>query len=290
MKSMTGYGAAAGHAGNCRLTLEIRSVNQRFLDLKLNIPREYAPFEPELRRIVSEAIERGRVEVHVARAVPSRGGAVVLQKDVAAAYAKGWKALQKELGLKGPLDLSLFANRGDLFAAAEPAVDVAGEVAEVKKILVKALSAHRKEREREGVHLRRDMLERLKRLRATLKSLHKVAVLVAPRLQAKLEKRLADLLGANTIDPGRLVQEVAVLSDRCDVTEELVRLGSHLSSLEDLVRSDEPVAKRIDFVLQEVNRELNTIGSKASDLEVTNLVVGGKADVEKIREQVQNVE
>src|SRR5512140_1881757 len=110
MRSMTGYGAAAGHAGNCRLTVEVRSVNQRFLDLKLNVPREYGPFEPELRRVVSAAIERGRVEVHVSRVLPPRSAGLALQKDVAAAYVKGWKTLQKEFGLKGPLELSLLAS------------------------------------------------------------------------------------------------------------------------------------------------------------------------------------
>ncbi len=290
MKSMTGYGAANGHAGNCRLTVEVRSVNQRFLDLKLNVPREYAPYEPDLRRTISAAIERGRVEVHVSRALPPRSAGIALQSDVAAAYIKGWKQLQKEFGLKGSLELSLLAGRSDLFVAAEPAADAAAEIGEVQRLLARALVAHRKEREREGAHLRRDMQERIRRLRQTLKALGKAATVVVPRLKAKLEKRLAELLGASTVDPARLAQEVAMLADRSDVTEELVRLGSHLEALDDLVRSDEPVAKRIDFVLQEVNRELNTIGSKASDLDVTNLVVGGKADVEKLREQIQNVE
>lgn len=290
MKSMTGYGAAAGHAGTCRLTVEVRSVNQRFLDLKLNVPREYGPFEPELRRLVSAAIERGRVEVHVSRALPPRSSGISLQKDVAAAYVKGWKQLKKEFGLKGDLELALLAGRSDLFVAAEPAADAASEIAEVEKLLAKALAAHRKEREREGAHLRRDMQERIRRLRGTVKGLEKAAAGVAPKLKAKLEKRLSELLGASSVDPARLVQEAAILADRCDVNEELVRLGAHLGALDDLVRSDEPVAKRIDFVLQEVNRELNTIGSKASDLDVTNLVVGGKAEVEKLREQIQNVE
>ena len=287
---MTGYGAASGQAGNCRLNVEVRSVNQRFMDLKLNVPREYGPFEPDLRRTVTNAIERGRVEVHVSRTLPPRSAGIALQKEVAAAYIKGWKQLQKEFGLKGPLELSLLATRSDLFVAAEPAADVAAEVGEVQKLLAKALAAHRKEREREGAHLRKDMQDRVKRLRATVKSLEKEAGRVAPRLKAKLEKRLGELLGGATLDPARLVQEAAVLADRCDVHEELVRLGSHLSALDDLTKSSESVAKRFDFVLQEVNRELNTIGSKASDLEITNLVVGGKADVETLREQIQNIE
>lgn len=290
MRSMTGYGAATGQAGNCRLNVEVRSVNQRFLDLKLNVPREYGPHEPDLRRVVSAAIERGRVEVHVSRTLPPRNAGIALQKEVAAAYIRGWKQLQEEFGLEGPLDLSLLASRGDIFVAAEPAADVGAEVAEVTRLLTKALAAHRKEREREGAHLRRDMQERIKRLRVTLKALEKGAAAVAPRLKAKLEKRLGELLAGTTMDPARLVQEAALLADRSDVHEELVRLGSHLAALEQLVRSGESVAKRIDFVLQEVNRELNTIGSKASDLEVTNLVVSGKADVERLREQIQNVE
>jgi uncharacterized protein (TIGR00255 family) len=289
MKSMTGYGAAAGHAGTCKLNVEVRSVNQRFLDLKLNMPREYAPYEPDLRRVISAAIERGRVEVHVARTLPPRSSGISLQKDVAAAYIKGWKQLQKEFGLKGSLDLSLLAGRGDLFTAVEPAADAKTEIAEVERLLKKALAAHLKEREREGAHLRRDMQERIRRLRQAHKSLEKAAGAVAPRLKARLEKRLSELLGV-TVDPTRLVQEVALLADRSDVTEELVRLSSHLAALDDLVRSSEPVAKRFDFVLQEVNRELNTIGSKASDIDVTNLVVDGKSEVEKLREQIQNVE
>jgi len=290
MRSMTGYGAASGHAGSCRLTVEVRSVNQRFLDLKLNTPREYGPFESDLRRIVSGAIERGRVEVHVSRALPPRSSGIALQKEVAAAYVKAYKQLQKEFGLTGQLDLALFAGRSDLFAASEPAADVAVEIVEVEKLLAKALAAHRKEREREGANLRRDMAERIRRLKATTKALDKAAAAVVPRLKARLEKRLGDLLAGATLDPTRLVHEAAVLADRADVHEELVRLRSHLSALEDLLRSDDPVAKRVDFVVQEVNRELNTIGSKAADLEVTNLVVSGKADVEKLREQIQNVE
>jgi uncharacterized protein (TIGR00255 family) len=290
MRSMTGYGAANGQVGSARITVEVRSVNQRFLDLKLNVPREYGPFEPDLRRTVSAAIERGRVEVHVGRTLPPRSAGIALQKDVAAAYIKGWKQIKKEFGLKGEIELSLLAGRTDLFVAVEPAADAAAEIPEVEKLLAKALAAHRKEREREGGHLRKDMQERIRRLRATLKSLEKAATKVAPRLKAKLDKRLGELLAGASIDPARLVQEAAVLADRCDVNEELVRLGSHLGALDELVHTDEPVAKRIDFVLQEVNRELNTIGSKAADLEVTNLVVSGKADVEKLREQIQNVE
>ncbi len=290
MRSMTGYGAASGHMGQCRLTVEVRSVNQRFLDLKINAPREYGAHESLWRRTISGAIERGRVEVYVGRVAPPRSAGVALQKEVAAGYVKAWKQLQREFGLSGEIDLALFATRSDVFASVESLADVAKEAAEVQRLLEAALAAHAKEREREGAFLKRDMQARLKRLRAVTKALKAAAAAVVPRLQARLQKRLAELLGGATLDPTRIVQEAAVLADRSDVTEELVRLDSHLGALEGLLRSTEPLAKRVDFVLQEVNRELNTIGSKASDLDVTNLVVDGKAELEKLREQIQNVE
>ncbi|HYC57337.1 MAG TPA: YicC/YloC family endoribonuclease [Candidatus Binatia bacterium] len=290
MRSMTGYGAASGQAGTCRLSVEVRSVNQRFLDLKINAPREYAPWEADIRRSVAAAIERGRVEVHVSRTLPPRSASVSLQKEVAAGYVKAWKQLQREFDLGGKLDLALFANRSDLFTTADGAGDPEAEMKELEKLLGKALSAHKKEREREGANLKKDIQGRLKALFAVSKELEKAAPAVVPRLRARLEKRLADLLGTAAVDPARIVQEVALLADRSDVHEELVRLTSHLHSLETLLKTNEPVAKRIDFVLQEVNRELNTIGSKASDLDITNLVVSGKAEVEKLREQIQNVE
>src|SRR5207253_7111733 len=151
---------------------------------------------PGLRRIVSSAIERGRVEVHVSRTLPPRSAGIALQKDVAAAYIKGWKQLQKEFGLKGSLDLSLLAGRSDLFTTAEHAADAKSEIDEVRRLLEKALAAHKKEREREGAHLRRDMQQRIKSLRTIVKNLEKMAAGVAPRLKAKLEKRLSELLGA----------------------------------------------------------------------------------------------
>lgn len=290
MRSMTGYGAASGHVGQCRLTVEVRSVNQRFLDLKINAPREYGAHEAEWRRAISGAIERGRVEVYIGRVAPPRSAGVALQREVAAGYVKAWKQLKREFGLSGELDLSLFASRSEIFASIESNADVAGEVAEIQRLLEKALAAHAREREREGAFLKKDLQARLKHLRAIARSLKTAAAAVAPRLQARLQKRLGDLLAGTAIEPSRFVQETAILADRSDVTEELVRLESHLGALEGLLRSTDPLAKRVDFVLQEVNRELNTIGSKASDLDVTNLVVDGKAELEKLREQIQNVE
>jgi uncharacterized protein (TIGR00255 family) len=200
------------------------------------------------------------------------------------------KKLRDRFGLAGELELSLLAGRQEIFQAQERATDLEAELEAVYGLVEKALVAHSRAREVEGKHLARDMRERVARLRAIRRDVAKRAKALAPALRERLETRLVAILGKDAIEPARLAQEVAVLADRADVTEELVRLEAHLVAMGELLKSAEPVGKRIDFLLQEINRELNTIGSKANDLEVTNLVVDGKAEVEKIREQVQNVE
>lgn len=290
IKSMTGYGAASGSVGDVELTVEVRSVNQRFLDLKLNAPREYLAVESELRQIVSDQVARGRVEVFVGRNSTGRSGAIALREDVAAGYVEAWRTLKERFKLEGELNLALFAGRSDLFAASEGKRDVAAEIEAVKQILPKALAQHRVARRTEGKHLAADMKARVARLKEIRKQVQARTKELVPAFRERLEKRLSNLLSGAEIEPSRLAQETAVLADRADVTEELVRLEAHVNAIRDLFRSKEPVGKRMDFVIQEINRELNTIASKSADLEVTNLVVDGKAEVEKLREQVQNVE
>jgi len=290
MKSMTGFGSAQARLGDVELTVEIRSVNQRHLDIKLNVPREYGAWEAGLRRVIGERIGRGRVEAFFGRSVATRSHRVTLQKDVAGAYLKAWRQLKHEFDLPGEIDLMLLQGRSEIFQRADAVCDPEREMEVVEKLLDRALTAHSKEREREGSHLRRDMEVRAKALLQLARKMRTRAGQLGPLFRDRVEKRVSSLLGGAAIDPARLVQEAALLAERADVTEELVRLESHLGSLKDLLRSPDSVGKRIDFVLQEINRELNTIGSKSNDLQMTNLVVEGKSEMEKIREQVQNVE
>jgi uncharacterized protein (TIGR00255 family) len=200
------------------------------------------------------------------------------------------KRLKKELGLAGEIDLSLLQSRGEIFQSVESTGDPSKEIAAVRKLVEKALVAHGKSREREGRHLAKDMQGRARGLARVHRDVQRRAGSVLSKLQSRLEKRLADLLGGKGVETGRIVQEVAILADRADITEELVRLSAHLDVLGGLLTTDGPVGKKIDFLLQEVHRELNTIGSKANDLGITNAILEGKAEVEKLREQVQNVE
>lgn len=290
MKSMTGFGAARARCGGVELSVEVRSVNQRHLDIKIAVPREYARWEADLRRLVSGEIGRGRVEVFVNRSVGTAAREVVVQRDVAAAYVAAWRKLQREFGLAGEVDLALLQGRGEIFQWADKNANPDDEVSTLTRILSKALCVHARSRKKEGTHLRRDMEARVRKLVELVRQIGRRTKKIGPELKQRLESRITALLDGRPMDGSRLAQEVAIISDRGDVTEELVRLRSHLSSLKSLLAESGQVGKRIDFLLQELNREFNTIGSKSGDLEVTNWVIDGKAELEKLREQVQNVE
>jgi uncharacterized protein (TIGR00255 family) len=290
MKSMTGFGAAEGKMGSVTLSAEVRSVNQRHLDVKIVGPREYGAWEAELRREVAGAISRGRVDVFLSRAPATGARTLVVNKKAAAAYITAWRELARVFDLKDDVSLALLQARPEIFQSAGADVDPAREIDALKRVLARALEAHGRERAREGAHLARDIGAQAKNLRALLGRLRTRCADVAPRLRTRLDERLTALLGGRGLEPARVAQEAAILAERADVSEEIVRLGSHLDALSGLVKEGAPVGKRIEFLLQEINRELNTIGSKAGDLEITNLVIDGKAAVEKIREQVQNVE
>lgn len=290
MKSMTGYGSAQGSAAQASLSVEVRSVNQRFLDVKLLVPKEYGPWEVELRRRVGKVVSRGRVEVFVGRQAAPRRATVKINHEAAAAWIRAWKSLKREFGLEGELDLSLLQGRSDIFQSPERMRPPAAELAALKRLLDQALADHSRQREREGAHLGRDMSRSLRSLKSITAKVARRLSGHGTRTRKRIEARVTTLLGNNRIDETRLVQEAAVLASRADVNEELVRLGSHIDALGELLASDGPVGKRIDFVLQEVNRELNTVASKADDITVTNLMIDGKSEVERLREQTQNLE
>ncbi|RMF20327.1 MAG: YicC family protein [Deltaproteobacteria bacterium] len=290
MRSMTGYGAASAEAGGVRLTAEVRSVNHRHLDVKVSAPREYAPWEADIRKAVGARLGRGRVEVSLTRAAERGPARVVVRQEVAEHYVRAMRDLKRRFSLEGDVDLGLIASRHDVFESVERKSDRRRERELLDRVLDRALAAHVRERTREGMHLRRDMERRVRVLARLRREMVRAARRVGPRMRERMQARLEEVLGADVIDPARLVHEVAIQVDRCDVTEELVRLESHLLSLGGLLREDGPVGKRIEFLLQEVHREVNTIGSKAGDLDLTRLVLDAKAELEKLREQVQNVE
>jgi len=292
MRSMTGFGQASWQGDGRRLSVEVRSVNQRFLDVKLSLPREWQAWEAELRELVTGVAERGKVEVTVFRSGSTADDyAVEVNEPVARAALAGWQMLQTKLKLPGAIDIATLMSRGAEFVrVVERKADATADLPRVKRLLTAALKEFNRARDREGKALAADMRARLKALQRVHGALRKRTASLVPELARRLEERVAQLLGKEIVSPDRLVQEAAVLAERADVTEELVRLDSHLTRLGELLHQSGSVGKAIDFLIQEIHREVNTIASKSADLEVTNLTLEAKGEIEKLREQTQNIE
>lgn len=292
MRSMTGFGQASWQGSGRRLSVDVRSVNQRFLDVKLSLPRECQAWEAPLRDLVSNVAERGKVDVTVFRAGSTADDfSVEVNEPMARSALAGWQSLQRTLKLPGTIDIAmLMARGGDLVRVVERRADASADLPRVRALLAAALKDFNRARDREGKALAADMRDRLKTLQRLHAALRKRAAALVPELARRLTERVTAVLGKESISPERLVQEAALLAERADVTEELVRLESHLARLGELLRQAGPVGKPIDFLIQEIHREVNTIASKSADLEVTNLTLAAKAEIEKLREQTQNVE
>lgn len=288
---MTGFGQANWQGDGRRLGVEVRSVNQRFLDVKLSLPRECQAWEAELRELVSGVAERGKVDLTVFRSgTGAEDFTVEVNEPMARAALAGWRSLQKVLKLPGTLDMALLMARGgDFVRIVERKADANADLPRVKQLVAAALKEFNRARDREGKALQADMRARLKGLQGIHAALGKRTAALVPELARRLEERLAQLLG-RSLSEERLAQEAALLAERSDVTEELVRLDSHLGRLAELLKQSGSVGKAIDFLIQEIHREVNTIASKSADLEVTNLALEAKGEIEKLREQVQNVE
>lgn len=291
MRSMTGYGRAEWKRGGRSLTVDVRSVNQRFLEVRFSMPREYLPWENELRALVQRHVARGKVDVAVGTGGNGEGRfAVEANVELARAYVDGWRQLQKALKLPGTIDIGLIQARSELVRIVERRGDPGEEIPVVRATVERALRAFNRDREREGQALCRDMLGRIERLERLRRRIETIARSLKARTAARLRQRIAALLEGRELKEERLMQEVAFLAERSDVTEELVRLDSHLEQLGRLLRAREPAGKKLEFLLQEVHREFNTIASKSSDLEITQHSVEARGEIEKLREQAQNVE
>jgi len=291
MRSMTGYGQAAWKQGGRSISVELRAVNQRFLEVKLNLPRDYVPWEAELRALVQQHIARGKVDVAIARGGTNASiVAVEANLPLAKAYVGAWQQVQRALKLKGELDVSLLLGRSELLRVTDRRSDASGELEAVRATLRRAIHAFNRDRDREGRALGKDMGARIRRLQQLQRRIARRVTQLVPALAARLRQRVLALLEGKALDDNRLLQEVVLVVERSDVTEELVRLASHLQTLAGLSRSREPVGKKLDFLLQEVHREFNTIASKSTDLEVTDCTLEARSEIEKLREQVQNVE
>ncbi len=294
IRSMTGYAQAVREDEDLRITVEMRSVNNRFADVRLRLPGDLQSMESGLRRRVVSVVRRGRVDVAVVvERLRTRERAVRLNLDLVARLASAAELLKTEQGMTGNLDVATALGMPGVVETAEqePGWDD-GQRALVEEAVDAALAGLDAERIREGEALCRDLLERVTSMLGLAEQVAERAPRIVTELQRKLGERVAALTQGVELDPGRLAQEVALLADRADVAEELVRLRGHLGQAHALLAEPdgEPVGKRMDFLLQEILRETNTINSKSPDLEMSRLALALKLETERVREQTQNLE
>ena len=293
IRSMTGYGRAEAPGARTILTVECRSVNHRHLDVSLKLPRVLASFEADARRLIQAAVQRGRVDVSAA--VTTAEGAVLNPMSVNVAQAREYALAARKLA--DALDLSdgpslgwVMGQPGVLTREEEAALSAEEAWPLLEKALLGALALMVGRRETEGAALARELTTLQATLADHVDTVARRAPAAVERRAARLRERMQAMLGDVPLDPARLAAEVAVWADRTDVSEELTRLRAHLTQLGVLLAGHEPVGRTLDFLIQEINREVNTVGSKADDLEISQTVIAAKATLEKMREQVQNIE
>lgn len=289
--SMTSFGRGESVAGNTAWTVEIRSVNHRYCDISFKLPRKYAVLEDRMKKEITSFYSRGHIDVMLSY-VSSGVASATLQvnMELAREYQRSLQTLSDGLSLPAPNDLAMIAGYRDVIVASEPEEDIEAIWPAIRTALLAALQGGLAMREQEGAALKDDLLSRLQTLEITADEIEKQAPELVRKKEATLKERLDNLLKGVDIDPVRLAQEVAVMADKADVTEELVRLRSHCRQFFHFLKLDEPVGRRLDFLMQEFLREINTMASKINDAGVAHMAVELKNEVEKMREQVQNLE
>lgn len=292
MKSMTGFGKREVLSQGTMVGVELRSVNHRFCEIMVRLPKTLSSLELELKEQVKKVCERGRVElmVTVNGGVGGTKKVVELDRELARRYIKELQALQRDCHLSGTVDVNVVAGLRDIFSLSEESAPIKDVSSVVVGLTQKALGDLEKMRRKEGVVLQKDLTQRIQTIDGRLRTIQQRIPLALQASGVRLKARVAKLLEGQSVNMDRLAQEIAMLAERSDVTEELTRLQSHLAQFRTALKEKVPVGKRLDFLLQEMGREVNTIGSKASDGDISTEVVELKSELEKIREQVQNIE
>ncbi|MBO4866236.1 MAG: YicC family protein [Ruminococcus sp.] len=294
VKSMTGFGREHIVAEGREIIVEIRSVNHRYYEFTSRTPRAYGYLDEKLKAFLKSGISRGKVEVSVS--IYNQEGTdaeIELNKSVAKGYLDALRGAADELNLSDDLTLANIMKLPDIFTVVKKTEDEEVIWAQVKGVAQIALDRFVEMRETEGKKMYEDVSSRLDYIEKTVGEIEEHQPSVAQSYSERLYEKIKDTLkgtGADNIDEQRILTEVAIFADKVAIDEETVRLRSHISQFRDLIASDEPVGRKLDFLVQEVNREVNTIGSKANDLTITKKVVDLKAEIEKIREQIQNIE
>lgn len=291
IKSMTGYGKSEQTIDSLNVTVEIKSVNHRYFEFSARVPREYGFLEEKLKKYCNSLITRGKVECYVSvEDLEEREMEVNVNETLAAGYIKALKELSERFGLKDDISAVTLSRYPDVITLHKASEDEERIWNAVKTVAETAVSKFIEMRETEGSKLRGDILSRADYIIECVEFIEGRSPETVREYNEKLKQRMKELLGDAAVDEQRLLNEAAIYADKIAVDEETVRLRSHISQLREFMNSSEAIGRKLDFLVQEINREANTIGSKAQDVDIAKKVIAIKAEVEKIREQVQNIE
>ena len=288
---MTGYGRSQKILNGRDILVEIRSVNHRYYEYSSRIPRAYAYIDDKLKALLKSGISRGKVEVSVTiNNIEGKDTEIAINKGVAEGYVKALRSVAEELGLKDDLALSNLTKLPDVFTIQKTPDNEEEIWSDVSQVASEALERFVSMRVTEGEKLRSDILEKADFILAMVAKVEELSPRTVENYRNRLYQKLSEVLEDKNVDEQRIVTEAAIFSEKVAVDEETVRLRSHIGQLKAMLSSEETVGRKLDFIVQEMNRETNTIGSKAQDLDITKIVVDVKAEIEKIREQIQNIE
>lgn len=291
IKSMTGYGRSQMIINGRDILVEIRSVNHRYYEYNSRVPRTYNYIDEKLKALLKSGISRGKVDVSVSiNNIEGRDTEIAINKGVAEGYVKALRGVADELGVADDLTLSNLIRLPDVFIVQKTPDDEDEIWNDVSTVANEALERFVKMRETEGEKMRNDVLSKADFIVEMVGRVEELSPQTVESYRERLYKKLSEVLEGKDIDQQRILTEAAIFAEKIAVDEETVRLRSHISQLRELVNSDETIGRKLDFIVQEMNREVNTIGSKAQDLNITKIVVDMKAELEKIREQIQNIE
>lgn len=288
---MTGYGRGQSACDGVSFSVEVNSVNRKQSDVTINLPRELVELEPRLRDLINARISRGRLNVAVAYHKASKHGQrASIDHELARAYFEAITSLKNDLGATGEISIDTIVRAPGVLGAPDDSVDTEKAWPHIEKSLKTALDELIAMRESEAKHLAKDLIQRLKLVRQTIRKIKTLRPGVASRYRAALRDRISKSGVDLPLDDERLTREIIFFAEKSDISEELIRLESHMAQFAHQLRRQEPVGRTLDFITQEINREFNTLGAKANDAEISQLVVTCKAEMEKIREQIQNIE
>ena len=291
IQSMTGYGRCEKEINGYRISIELKSVNNRYADITVKLPRFYSYLEEFVKDYVKKYINRGKVDVYIRiEKIDEADNTVSVNHVFAKEYIAALSELKKTYGLAEKISLSHVANHSDVFSFERKEEDEEIVKKSVVSVLEDALSGYIKMRTDEGARLKADIEGKLEFIKSKVSEIEKIQPDVVSEHQKRLEEKITALLGDVEIDRSRVLTEVAIFADKAAVDEEMVRLGSHIKEFYETLKLSGPVGKKLDFMLQEMNREINTTGSKANDIGISKIVIDVKCELEKIREQIQNIE